>query len=178
MNDCNGCVLLFYSQCGSLITSTVLQNLSILVESASKSCCKKHHCELLTAQSCVRPFLSSTICAQKPPLETSMNQLSRTATSLATMSPAWNKILLPIHGCYYLQHCNESHVEWRSSLYYASLFVYNSWHFLTHCAILSMAVVLRGMRLSDIIQINSLKILVFLYLGLINIFTCFFALYS
>lgn len=61
VNDCNGCVLLFYSQCG-LITSTVLQNLSILVESASKSRCKKRHCKLMTlkstwtAQSCVRPF--------------------------------------------------------------------------------------------------------------------------
>lgn len=116
MNDCNSCVLLFYSQCGSLITSTLLQNLSILVESASKSCCKKHHCELLTlkstwtAQSCVRPFLSSTICAQKPPLETSMNQLSRTATSLATMSPAWNKILLPIHRCVIICSTAMSHM--------------------------------------------------------------------
>lgn len=75
-----------------------------------QSCCKKHHCELLTAQSCVRPFLSSTICAQKPPLETSMNQLSRTATSLATMSPAWNKILLPIHGCVIICSTAMSHM--------------------------------------------------------------------
>lgn len=88
VNDCNGCVLLFYSvwfpdylhsiakpvnPCGKCIKES-LQETSLWINDTEINMDSTKLC--------------SSICAQKPPLETSMNQLSRAATSLAKMSPA------------------------------------------------------------------------------------------